>query len=195
MKTAKLSSKHLTFLNKEGDPTYHIDEAELRAFIDDPFGKKKREREAALKSSYFNPVARKFDDSYLNNIHIIEPPTQQEMARANFLNNFYTSGVDDEVNNTFYNEKFNQKGKEYNKSTGNFDWDKRDNEEDAGRPRKPTLMGAANKILQFVENVPNQNDLKRDKLPSVKIPNIYYSTDRQSRLGDESKLLERFQSL
>ena len=185
----------LNILKKEEDPTYHIDEAELRAFIDDPFGKKKREREAALKSSYFNPVARKFDDNYLNGIHIIEPPTPQEMAKSNFLSKFYSAGVDDEVNKTFYNEKVNFKNKEFDKSPGTFDWDRKDNDDDTGRARKPALVGAASKILRIVNEMANQNDIKRDKLPVVTIPGIYYSTDRQNRLGEESKILEKFQSL
>ena len=99
----------LNILKKEEDPTYHIDEAELRAFIDDPFGKKKRDREAALKSSHYNPLSRKFDDEYLNGIHIIEPPTQYEMNKANFQARFYSAGIDEEVNKTFYNEKHNFK--------------------------------------------------------------------------------------
>ena len=72
----------LSSLKREEDPHYQIDETELRTFVEEPFGKKMKEREVAMRHSKFNPIARKFEDNYLND----------------FENKFYTAGIDEEVN-------------------------------------------------------------------------------------------------
>ena len=91
------------------------------------------------------------------------------------------------------------KNKEYEKQASTFDKERKDfnfadTEDESARPRKPTLMGAASKIL-LQENAPYQNEIRKDKNSIIKIPPVYYSTDRQSRLGEESDLLSRFQNV
>lgn len=96
----------LSALKREEDPNYQLSEMELRAFIEDPFGKKMQEREAAMRSQKHNPLMRKFDDTFVNAISIIERPNKSELAEHKFANKFYSAGVDDAVENTFYKEKF-----------------------------------------------------------------------------------------
>ena len=66
------------------------------------------------------------------------------------------------------------------------------------RPKRPTLMGVASKIINKLQSeLPGiqQHSGRKNANTSVTIPQIYYSTDRQSRLGEESDLLEKFQSV
>lgn len=58
----------LSSLKREEDPSYQISEMELRAFIEDPFGKKMQEREAAIRSQQHNPLMRRFDDTFIDSI-------------------------------------------------------------------------------------------------------------------------------
>lgn len=59
-------------------------------------------------------------------------------------------------------------------------------------------MGVAAKIIQSIdknkEETPRLVPIK-NKNPEVKIPDVYYSSDRQTRLGEYSDLLHRFQNV
>ena len=190
----------LSSLKREEDPHYQIDETELRTFVEEPFGKKMKEREVAMRHSKFNPIARKFEDNYLNAINVIEGPTQKEIKNQDLENKFYTAGIDEEVNKTFLQQKRDYLVKEFEENK-KYESNKSsifDADGSMDRPKRPTLMGVASKIINKLQSeLPGiqQHSGRKNTNTSVTIPQIYFSTDRQSRLGEESDLLEKFQSV
>jgi hypothetical protein len=106
----------LNSLKREEDPNYQMSEMELRAFIEDPFGKKMQEREAAMRSQKHNPLMRRFDDTYIDAINIMEKPSNSEASNTRFQNKFYETGVDDNVEKTFYKEKLDHLQKDFDEA-------------------------------------------------------------------------------
>ena len=186
----------LNALKREEDPSYQMSEMELRAFIEDPFGKKMQEREAAMRSQKHNPLMRRFDDTFIDAIQIMERPDKNELSSQNFANKYYSAGIDESVDNTFYKEKFDHLQKDF-EELKKQSVNKRDQYSSLDkRPKRPTLMGVATKIIRNLER--NREETPRlvpirNINPAVRIPEVYYSSDRQSRLGEYSDLLNRFQ--
>ncbi|CAI2383089.1 unnamed protein product [Moneuplotes crassus] len=188
----------LNALKREEDPNYHMDEMQLRAFMEDPYDKRAREREASLRHAQFNPFVRTFEDDYINSIKIIDPPTNDETQRTNFKN-WKNTGVDEDVNETFFEEKQNYLSKlkeeedrenRRRKEAGFADLKK--------IQKRPTLIGVADKIVHSLQNDKPYRPpaaLKHDPNPKISVPNHYYSADRQTRLGEQSDLLSRFQKV
>jgi hypothetical protein len=184
----------LDALKREEDPNYKVDEQLLRAFLRDPYERQLQEREAALRFNKINPFVRKFDDGFVNAIRIIDAPTQYEITRSHFPN-WRNTGIDDEVNRTFYDEKqeYLCKLKE--------EQDRIDNKRSdhyARDVRRPAFLGVADKIVSslrterpFRPSKPIKNDIN----PEISLPATYFSADRQTRLGEQSDLLARFQSV
>lgn len=188
----------LNALKREEDPNYKMDEMQLRAFMEDPYDKKAREREAALRHEQFNPFVRKFEDTYIDAIRIIEPPSKIEATRYGF-GEWKNTGIDQELNRTFYDEKqdFLTKLKDQQDKETKTKKD-RDVTDYSKVPRRPTLMGVADKIVNNLQSErpyrPPQAR-KNDPNPKIDVPQVYFSNDRQSRLGEQSDLLGRFQSV
>ena len=188
----------LNTLKREEDPEYKMDEMQLRAFLEDPYDKKMREREAALRHSRFNPFVRKFEDTYVNAIRIIDSPSKNETRSAHF-SKWRNAGVDEELDQTFYDEK---QGYLHTLKEQNDKEDKKRDEYDAygydKAIRRPTFIGVADKIVNNLRTErpyrppqPNTKDLN----PVIDVPKMYFSGDRQSRLGEQSDLLARFQAV
>ena len=194
----------LNALKREEDPDYKMDEMQLRAFMEDPYNKILREREAALRHAQFNPFVRTFEDEYVNSIKIIDPPTKNEQKRVAFKD-WKNTGVDQDVHRTFFDEKQDylatlkeEEDRANRRKTDDNNKLKNDMNEYNNIHKRPTLIGVADKIVNNLKNDRPYRPppaLKHDPNPSIRLPDLYYSGDRQSRLGEQSDLLARFQSV
>lgn len=175
-----------------------MDEMQLRAFMEDPYEKKMREREAALRHAQFNPFVRSFEDDYVNSIKIIDPPSKSEIQKPQF-NGWKNTGVDEDINETFYDEKQEYLAKLKEEEDRETRRRKEAGFADQQKSRKrPTLMGVADKIVHNLQNEKPYRPppaLKHDDNPTISVPSLYYSADRQTRLGEQSDLLARFQKV
>ena len=153
----------LSSLKREEDPNYQIEDIELKHFVEEPFGKKMKEREVAMRHGRFNPIARKFEDTYINAINIIEGPTHKELRNPHLQNKFYTAGVDEVVDKSFAYEKRNYLSNEFEESKKKDNQNNRslfDSDDPLDRPKRPTLMGVASKIINKLQS----------ELPNIKEP-------------------------
>lgn len=120
----------------------------------------------------------------------MERPTNSEISDQTFHDKFYSIGVDDQVQDTFYKDKFDHIQKESQETAK----DKPDELNSGRKPRRPTLMGVAAKVIKGIEKSMDESP----RVVPTKNPNpalAYYSTNRQSRLGEYSDLLSRFQKV